>query len=98
MISSGSASAVCNVAGKVGTVWAYNNTNMYVGINPESTYGTNYVVYFQVPTTTSAAQLLLSAAASDEYVYVSGNATACPTTGSIRYGGVATYAFSSDHQ
>lgn len=93
---SGAASATCSVAGKVMNVWAYNSTYSYVGIAPQNSYGAGYVIYFYVPTSYSASNALHAAAASHDYVYAYGDATACPTTGTIRYGGTVQYVFSSN--
>ena len=95
---SGAASAECVTAGKVGTIWSYNTGYSYIGIAPESAFGEGYVVYYYVPASYSAHATLLAAAASDEYVYVSGDASSCPTSGVIRYGGTATFVFHSDFQ
>jgi hypothetical protein len=101
MAVSAPSSAACNVWGKVGTIWSYNNTNVYFGIQPNSlNYGTGYVYYFRATVGQSLYDTLMNAAASDETVYVSGNATSCPTpsAGGIYYGGVATYVFHSDYR
>ena len=90
--------ATCAVAGKVATVWSYNSNYAYFGIAPESDYGVDYVIYFYAPNTYSAYDTLMNAAASDEFVYVYGNASSCPTTGVIRSGGTLQYAFTSDYK
>ena len=98
MVLSGASYATCVTSGRVATIWSYNQDYAYVGIRPTSTYGTDYVNYYFVRNYHTVWDALNSAAASDEAVYVSGDASSCPTTGTIRYGGNATYVFHSDTQ
>jgi len=89
----------CYVAGKVGAVWSYNANYAYFGIAPESDYGAGYLIYFYAPNTYSAYDTLMNAAASDEYVYVYGDASSCPSISSgIGSGGTLMYAFTSDYR
>ncbi len=98
MVLSSATYATCVTTGKVGTIWSYNQDYAYVGIAPDSTYGTAYVNYYFVRNYHTVWDALMAASASGGTVTVSGDAASCPTSGTIRYGGNGTYVFHSKTQ
>ena len=98
MVLSGASYATCATTGKVGTIWSYNQDYAYVGIAPDSAFGTAYVNYYFVRNFHTVWDALMAASASGGTVSVTGDAAACPTSGTIRYGGNATFAFYSATQ
>jgi len=87
-----SASATCSLYGKINYTVAYT-TGMYIYVTPLSTgaYTPGVSIYYWVPNTfTAAVTSAVSAVPANTTILVVGNAASCPTTGTTRYGGVAT--------
>ena len=90
------ASATCTAVGKITRAYAYTvgtSDIAYYYVNPSHLgVPVSYVHYFLVNKDRNSD--MLAAAASDfRNVQITGSATACPTTGAYRYGGVAMYNY-----
>ena len=87
------AGATCALWGQI--VYSYVNTSAAVPVAyyylSTSTLPT-YYYYFQT-TRPDLIDTMNSAQAAQHRVYVVGNATSCPTTGTSRYIGLATYGY-----
>nr|WP_321465016.1 hypothetical protein [uncultured Desulfobulbus sp.] len=91
------AEAGCGQYGKVRYAYQYASGSTYFYISPRTTTpASTYYYYFRVDATTNGGVALVSslasAQASGQTVYVYGNASACPTTGTGRYGGTVSMA------
>ena len=90
------ASALCTATGKITRAYAYTVGTAdiaYYYVNPShSGVPAAYVTYFYVNKDRNSD--MLAAAASDfRNVQITGSATACPTAGAYRYGGIAYYTY-----
>ena len=88
--TAGVAQAACFTTGQIEQVYT-NGTTTYVYVSPSNSSAvTSYVYYF---TTVDPELARLIASNVHGNFRVSGSAATCPTTGSYRYGGVASYAY-----
>ena len=88
MLGANLANAACTTYGPVEQVYTINGTT-YVYVSPANAFPTPSYVYIFSTTNALIAQTM--AASLHKNAYVSGNATTCPTTGTARTGGVASY-------
>lgn len=93
----GSASAACNVYGKIYRAFANSsgsNDYAYVYVIQQTTVMPNFTYYFRMPEDKDAvADVIAVSAAGDIKVRIIGSASSCPTTGTWRYGGVVLQAY-----
>ena len=97
LLSANAANASCN-SGFVNVTEVYQGTTAvgtpyaYVYGVPEHSVLPTTVYYFYTNDTSAIAQLF-AAGQNHESIYITGNATSCPTTGSYRYGGTIQYIY-----
>jgi len=87
-----SASAACGVWGKITYTVSYPGyTQVFIEPLSSSYLPATIVYYFNVNSYYISDQVA-AANASGRAVYLVGNVSACPTSGTVRYGGVVTQA------
>ena len=91
------ANASCNNYYKVLTHYTNGSSNTFY-VYPYNNYYGNAGYYFYYTTSDdTVAQQLDNALAGDKTVYISGNASSCPATGSARNGGIISYSYAYGH-
>lgn len=83
----GVAHAACTYYGPVEEVWT-NGSTTYVYVSPPSSHAVPPYVYYFATTDSEYADTISNSLHKN--VYISGNAGACPTSGTYRYGGAVT--------
>ena len=97
LLSANAAYASCS-SGFVKVAEVYQGTNAvgtpyaYVYGVPEHSLLPSTVYYFYTSDTTAIGQLF-AAEQNHESIYITGNATSCPTTGTYLYGGTIQYIY-----
>ncbi|BBL75028.1 hypothetical protein [Methylomagnum ishizawai] len=87
MLGINEAYAVCSTYGQVEQYWT-NGTTCYAYVSPATSLHPHPYYYYFSSTDPELCDAIFNA--KHQTGYISGNATSCPTTGSLRYGGVAS--------
>jgi len=90
LLATSAAQAACGTYGQVEQYWT-NGSTCYAYVSPSTSLHPHPYLYYFASADPELCDAIFNAKHQTGYIY--GNAAYCPTTGTLRYGGVASYIY-----